>query len=198
MKLLSECEKGYRRWIAPDSVKKICHENKRRNSENIFAEKPGRRESRPGNGKLSAPAAAKRRGAPASGMAIMMSSGLLVLLTGCVQIVHELKSGPFPVLVQHQSRATGVEATIPNQAGGALIKFRIGFFSDSEVFMPCSTNELYCPSVANDFVLGDTFSFTPSVTIKESSAYGYKGAPPPPRFPRMMSPKAKDLDDKKP
>lgn len=115
---------------------------------------------------------------------------LLLLCTSCVSVVRELKSGPFPVLLKHQARATGFEAEIPNQTGSTIVKVRFGFFSDSFYFVPCSTNKLYCAPIADDFTLGDQFSFTPSVQIKESSIFGWEGVTPPPaRFQRLFSPK---------
>lgn len=115
---------------------------------------------------------------------------LALTMTGCVSVVRELKAPPFPVVVKHQARATGLEATIPNQAGDAIVKIRFGFFSDSFYLIPTSTNQMYCPKMADDFTLGDTLSFTPTVTIKESSVFGWDGpTPPPPRFQRLFSPK---------
>lgn len=117
-----------------------------------------------------------------------MLAAALLPLCGCVGVVREMKAPPFPYAVMHQSRVVGLEMTVPNQAGDAVLKVRIGFVSDAVHLLPCATNKVYIPAVANSFKLGSEVSFSPTTTIVEDLTTGWDGdKPPPPRFQHMFS-----------
>lgn len=115
----------------------------------------------------------------------------LLLLAGCVGVVKEIK-GPAGAAVVKHTRAKGAEISIPSQTGDSVLKIRIGWFSDTFTFLPCSNNEIFTAPVA------DTHRATSKVTfsgfddeIIEDVVSGYKGTPPTPRNADLFSPKAK-------
>lgn len=111
-----------------------------------------------------------------------------VFLSGCSAVIESLKAPPFPMAVLHHTRAVGIEATIPNQAGDSVLKLRLGFFSDAWHLIPCSTNQIYIPTMADSFKLGSEISFSPTTTIVEDLTTGWTGQVPAPRFQHMFSP----------
>lgn len=112
---------------------------------------------------------------------------LILFTTGCTAVVHELKAPPHPYVVMHQMRGVGIEATIPSQTGDSVVKFRLGFFSDAIHLIPCATNQMFIPAIANSFKLGSEISLSPTTTIVEDVTTGWSGTtPPPPRFNRLF------------
>jgi hypothetical protein len=103
----------------------------------------------------------------------------LLVFTGC-SMVKELKAPPYPYTVIAHSRVIGVEASIPNQAGDSVFKFRLGIVTQTLQLIPCSTNKLFIPSISDDFVFGQTFSLSPDTSVKESLQTGWSGDVPPP------------------
>jgi hypothetical protein len=115
------------------------------------------------------------------------------LLCGCAATIKELKAPPHPYIVIHHGRAVGVEATVPSQTGGSIVKFRLGFFSDTFELIPCSTNltgTMTAAPVADTFKLGSEISFSPSTQITEDITTGFSGQPPAPRFQQLFHPHA--------
>jgi hypothetical protein len=104
---------------------------------------------------------------------------LLILCCGGCSVVKELHSGPYPYAVLHHTRAIGIEANVPNQAGDAVFKLRLGFFSDSWSLIPCATNALTTAPISDQFRLGYSFTDT---TITEDLVAGWQGQPPQPRY----------------
>ncbi len=107
-------------------------------------------------------------------------------LCGCASFIKEMKSPPYPYAATHHTRAVGIEATVPNQAGDAVFKIRLGFFSDTTTLLPCSTNEIYTPAFSDRFKLGESGMDT---TITEEINTGWKDQPPPPMLKKLISPK---------
>jgi hypothetical protein len=111
-----------------------------------------------------------------------------LLCAGC-SVVKELHSGPYPYVVTHHARAVGIEASVPSQTGDSLLKFRLGFFSDTFSMIPTSTNKLEIPTLADTFKLGNDISLTPSTTITEDLNTGFDWEnPPPARHPEVFAP----------
>lgn len=112
-----------------------------------------------------------------------------VFLSGCTAVVRELHKPPFPYTVIHHSRAVGVEATIPSQTGDSILKFRLGWFSDTIQLIPSCTNSagnLSTATISDDFKLDNSISLSPTTKIIESLTTGFTGTPPAPRFQRMF------------
>jgi hypothetical protein len=99
--------------------------------------------------------------------------------SGCASVVKELKSPPHPYAVTHHTRVVGIEASVPNQAGDAIFKLRLGFFSDSTSLIPCATNALSIPAISDTFRLGQNGLDT---SITEDLQTGWSGQPPTPRL----------------
>lgn len=112
----------------------------------------------------------------------------LVLCSGCVSFVKELKKPPFPYALMNNERAVAIEASVPNQAGDAIFKLKVGFWSHHTSLLPCSTNQMYIVTVSDNFKLGQSGLDT---SITESLETGWAGAPPPARFQNLFSPKEK-------
>ncbi len=106
---------------------------------------------------------------------------IIPLLAGCT-ITKEVTSGRVAII--HHTRATGIEATIPNQTGDTILKLRLGWFSDTTSIIPCSTNgPLYAAPISDTFKLGNAISFTgDNSTITEDVQTGWTGNPPTPRI----------------
>ena len=110
-----------------------------------------------------------------------------MLCAGC-SVVKELHSGQYPYALTHHARAVGIEASVPSQTGDSLLKFRLGFFSDTFSMIPTSTNKLEIPAISDTFKLGNDISLTPSTTITEDLQTGFDPVnPPPPRHPEVFS-----------
>lgn len=112
----------------------------------------------------------------------------LLLCGGCVSFVKELKRPPFPYAITHHTRVVGIETSVPNQAGDAIFKLRLGFFSDSISLLPCATNEIHIVNVSDTFRLGQSISDT---TITEDLVTGWNDQPPPSRHNSLFAPKQK-------
>lgn len=110
----------------------------------------------------------------------------LTMLCGCAPLIRELKKPPFPYALTHHTRVVGIEATVPNQAGDAVFKLRLGFFSDVTTLLPCATNQVYAPPFSDRFKVGESGLDT---TITEELNTGWKDAPPPPLMHKLFSPK---------
>lgn len=95
----------------------------------------------------------------------------LLLLTGCAPIIHELKSGPYPLAMTHHTRVVGLQLSYQ----GYGIQF--GFCSDTITFLPCSTNTINAPAFSDRFKVGQSGFDT---TITEQIDSGFTGQPPPP------------------
>jgi hypothetical protein len=121
-------------------------------------------------------------------MKLLLASVSLFLLCGCASFVKELKKPPYPYAVTHHARIVGIEASVPNQAGDAVFKLRLGFFSDTTSLIPCATNALSIPAISDTFRLGQNGLDT---SITEDLQTGWSGAPPTPRFNKLFSPKDK-------
>jgi len=87
-------------------------------------------------------------------------------------------------------RFFGLDATIP-LGGGESLGVKLGWGSSTWTVVPCATNRVYCPSLADTFSLGQ--GLNPFDTqIKEDLLMGYDGASQPPaRFQRLFDPKWK-------
>ncbi len=117
-------------------------------------------------------------------------SAIAMCFAGCTASIEALKAPPFPYAVIHHTRAFGFETTIPNQAGDAVLKIRLGFFSDSISIIPCATNEIHMPTISDTFTIGQGFSLSPSTHIAEDLQTGWTGPPPTPRlqvFPKSLT-----------
>lgn len=112
----------------------------------------------------------------------------LLLLTGCVSFVKELKKPPFPYALMNNERAVALEVSVPNQAGDAIWRLKLGFWSHHTSLLPCATNQMYIVTVSDNFKLGQNGFDT---TITESLETGWTGQPPPARFQGLFSPKEK-------
>lgn len=114
---------------------------------------------------------------------------LIPLLCGC-SVIKELKRPPFPYVVLHHTRAIGVEANVPNQAGDSVLKFRLGFFSDSWSLIPCCTNsqgQMSIPTISDSFKFGQVISLTPDTTVSEVLDTGWSGQPPAARYSNFFT-----------
>ena len=112
----------------------------------------------------------------------------LLALAGC-SIVKELERGNLAVI--HHTRAVGIEAQIPNQAGDTILKFRLGWFSDTTTLIPCGTNAIYAAPISDTFKLGNAISFTSnSATIIEDVQTFAPGATPPTPRSQIFAPKS--------
>ncbi len=105
---------------------------------------------------------------------------LLVPVCGCAGFVKELHKPPYPYTMAQHSRVVGIKASWQGYG------IQLGFVSESVTFIPSSTNKLWTATVDDEFVLGQHLLDT---SIKEAIVTGYEGAPPPPRFNRLFSPK---------
>jgi hypothetical protein len=113
------------------------------------------------------------------GLSLIATGLCALIMCGCASVVKELKRPPFPMAVLHHTRAIGIEANVPNQAGDSVFKLRLGFFSDSWAMIPAATNDLHMPAISDQFRLGYSFTDT---TITEDLQTGWRGQPPPPRY----------------
>lgn len=94
-------------------------------------------------------------------------------------MVRELKKPPFPMAVIAHDRVIGLEASIPNQAGDSVFKFRFGIVTHTLQLLPCATNRIYIAPISDNFVFGQALSLNSDTSVRESLQTGFDGTPPP-------------------